>query len=549
MHHKRTFGFLGALVIAGCTATATTSSVRENDDVLTFDEFLDQKRDSGYVGNKAFEMDVRARGRVRVLLAGKTAEEIQTIAERLRMDPSSEYEITSQVGEQLKFARNKLKSEKLDLNLEYQQPTLTSIDIVEGGLDLSYEVRLESLIKRADLERDGRTIEDYVGRQFTASLPLVPAGLRARIGNTCFTDSATGMAPTDADLTDYNLFYYYDPARSGCRLTASDLSEATIEVISSIESRTVYPEYDRLTEDGHITMATIFGQMDHNYEGMHRLKDDDAGFYFYENFVSQWRDQGFRTIETFADNKGVRLEKTYGTGERTLTITIDAYTPVSFADTVDRDVATQRFRDAISGKEIIFYGGHAGYGSLSVLDTPDIYPADTYQILFMDACYSYAYYTKQVFRRKATTADPTGFVDADVVNNTEAGVSDRPSLALWDNLFKGAVAHFEGGDVTRYSWNAMIEHMNEVAVQQAARRTKNKTPEIFGVSGARTNVYDPSAGDVSGDDDDDSTPIETPTAATCAPAQVTCGDGSCVDSAYVCDGTSDCTDGTDEQGC
>jgi len=39
----------------------------------------------------------------------------------------------------------------------------------------------------------------------------------------------------------------------------------------------------------------------------------------------------------------------------------------------------------------------------------------------MDACWSYAYYTKQVFRHKATATDPTGWDLVDVVNNTEMG--------------------------------------------------------------------------------------------------------------------------------
>jgi hypothetical protein len=204
----------------------------------------------------------------------------------------------------------------------------------------------------------------------------------------------------------------------------------------------------------------------------------------------RWEQLGFRVVETYSENRGHRLERTYP-GD--LVVSIDMYTPVGFADSVPRDEANQRFRDAIRGNEIVYYNGHAFYGSLQVLDDRDAYPQDTYQIILMDACWSYAYYTKQIFRNRATDADPDGYALVDVVNNTEPGItgSERTATVLWDNIFKGAGQVRAGGDATLYSWNNIITYMNEHAEARARRRTSHPNPEIYGASGVRTNRWQP----------------------------------------------------------
>jgi hypothetical protein len=452
-----------------------------------FEDWLDDKSDTGYIGNRAAELEATFTGRVRVELPDKTAAELTAIADALREDPRNwqHRDITMQVTEQIKYARNALKAEQFDLNLEGGSPTFPSIEPFEGGLVLDYAVTVESLVKFKDLEERGLTPQDLVGRVVEPKLPLVPKGLFDRIGAACATDTDTGNPPPAEDLGAHNLFYYFDSAREGCPLTTSDLVVARYEVSSSFDAPTVYPEYDQLVADGKITMVALFGQIEHG-----ELSDYDWGFRSYGTFTRELRYLGFSRTEKLPDNRGERMAKTYPGG---LEITVDVYTPVDFADEVPRDQANEAFREAMRTHEIVYYNGHAFYGSLKVLDEPTAYPADTYQIIFMDACWSYAYYTKQVFRNKATDSDPDGYALADVVNNTEPGItgSEATAVVLYDNIFKGAAAVHASDDATRYSWNNMTAYMNAHAEERASRRVTHPDPEIYGASGVLANAYQP----------------------------------------------------------
>ncbi len=452
-----------------------------------FETYIGGKSDTGYVGSRAAELEATFTGRVQVLVPDADATQLQTLADELQANPGSweHRDKTSQITEQIKYARNALKAKQLDLNLEGGDPTFTQIDVVEGGLVLHYNVTVESLVKFKELDEQGLKPEDLVGQVVEPVLPLSPAGLFEKTGAACTKDPDTGGTVDPHDLGAHNLFYYFDATQEGCPLTQDDLLTGRYEVDSSLDAPTVYPEYDRLGHDGRIDMVAIFGQITHG-----ELKSNDWGFISFNSFTRGFTRRGFRVVDTFADNHGHRLEKTYAGG---LLVSVTIYTPVQFADDVDRDVANGVFRDAMRDNEIIYYNGHAFYGSLDVLDDREAYPDDKYQIVFMDACWSYAYYTKQIFRNRSTDENPDGYVLADVINNTEPGItgSERTGQVLYDNIFKGTAAVRAGGDASLYSWNNMTRYMNEHAEERASWRTTYPDPEIYGASGVRTNRWQP----------------------------------------------------------
>ncbi len=478
-----------ALLLATAALTSACATSGEEDvDMPGFESFADGKEDTAYIGSRAAEMNAVFTGKVRVAVPGKTAAELATLAAAIKAEPSSwtHRDITGQVTEQIKYARNALKIEKLNLNLEGGSPTFSAVTVSDGGLERAYEVTVESLVKFKELEAQGLKPADLVGKVVEPRLPLMPAGLLERISNKCATDpdDPNAVVPV-ADLGAHNLFYYFDPARTGCPLGAGDLVTAHYEIRSSLDAPTAYPEYDRLVADKKVTMGIIFGQIEHG-----ELQSNDWGFISFNAMTSSFRQKGFRVTAQLEGSKGHRMAKTYTGG---LVVEIEMWNPRSFADTVDRDLSNQAFRDIMKRNEVIYYNGHAFYGSLTVLDEKSAYPDATYQIIFMDACWSYAYYTKQIFRNKATEADPTGYALTDVINNTEPGItgSEHTAVVLYDQLFTGAAKVHAKRSARLYSWNNIVKYMNEHADRRAAARgpDNHPDPEIYGVSGARDNAY------------------------------------------------------------
>jgi len=451
---------------------------------MDFETFVDGKEDTGYVSNKAAELEARITSSVFIDTTGLGQAEIDSLAARLRSP--SRWTLQEYTAPQLKYARNPLKSEKLDLNLEHGESAVRDVRVVQGGIWLDYSTSIESLVKLKDLADKGLTPADLVGKRVDFQFPARPADVFGQGGAACATDP-DGDALDPSELRADNYFYYFDPARQGCPLVAGvDLAPAQYEILSSLDAPNVYPEYDLLTQDKKISMVVLFGQITHG-----DLTAGDWGWTGYNQFKRSFTSEGFRVVETFADDFGHRLSKTYPGG---LEVVVDFYTPEALKDHRPREEVNQLFKQALRDHEIVYYNGHAFYGSLTVLDQPDSYPADSYQIIFMDACWSYAYYTKQVFSRKTTAGDPDGMRYADVVNNTEPGITGSHDTAwlLYKNLFQAASKLMQGQSVSKFSWNQLVVYMND----SADRRARYYDPaefhaEIYGVSGVRGNCFNP----------------------------------------------------------
>jgi hypothetical protein len=415
---------------------------------------------------------------------------------------------------QLKYTRNPLNAVGLNVSLERFEPTIERAAADHGGLEVTYHVQVDALVSLADLAKKGQTPEGLVDSRIETPVPLRPVGLFERIGLSCATDPDTGrLDATDIrDINASSLFYFFDPGRDGCTLGPDDVVAGTFYVKQILTSPTVYPEYDRLVADGRIDMSAIFGQIHHGDLIVNGDKID-PGFEYYDDFKSSLESVGFRKVSSlahagFPKGYGERLAKTYPGG---LLVQVDMYSPISIADNVPREQANDLFEKVIHGSEIVYYGGHAFFGSLEVLKQASAYPPSIYQIFFMDACWSYAYYTKQVFANKTTPEDPTGFDLADVVNNTRVSVSETPALALYQRLFEGAAAvrrgEVQGKDAERYSWNQIVAMMNDAAEKETNDRNARRAayaaqhpeagtpevaqPELYGISGARTNRWQP----------------------------------------------------------
>ncbi len=473
------------VVLVLSLAACGSGSDRGEYEPLDFENFVDGKEDTGYVSDKAAELEAKLTAKVYIDMTGKTAQEIQDLADSL--PGASRWTLQKYTSPQLKYARNPLKSEKLDLNLERGEPTVLSVTTDAAGVWLEYSNSIESLVKFKELEEKNLTPADLVGQQIDFILPAAPENVFEKGGMACASDP-DGDELHEEDLNESNYFYYFDPSKAGCPLQApADLVDARYEILSSLDAASVYPEFDLLTADKRITMVNLFGQITHG-----DLEDSDWGWVAYRQFKRQFEYAGFDLAETFPDNFGERLEKTYPGG---LEVIANFYTPEALKDHRPREEVNQLFMRAIHDHEIVYYNGHAFYGSLTVLDDPAAYPQEAYQIINMDACWSYAYYTKQVFENKADAErDPDGMKYVDVVNNTEPGITGSHETAwlLYKNIFNAASGFMQGDAPTKYSWNNLIVYMNDSAEQRARWYDPEKFhAEIYGASGVTGNCFNP----------------------------------------------------------
>ncbi len=473
------------LALLGACASNPTAGARprtvvgDGDDLETYTENLG-KGDTAYIGNQSYEFDVTATGTVRVPFANKTAAELETLAASLRTpaaanenswDDTPRNVANRAISEQMKFGRNSLKSAKLDVNLEGDRnPTLRTIRVIEGGIEIDYSATIESLVKLKDL-KPGQSPDNVLGNVAQAQVPLTVDQAFKTYGIACATDP-DDPAATDAVLTeevqDFNFWFYFNAAKPGC--SAANTSTLKFEVTSSAQSakETAYPEFDRLIADNQISMVAMFGQIEHSMT----ISPEDWGFTAYNGTIAAFKKKGFKVTQTFPNAEGFKLSRTFSSG---LVVTLDIFSPTKLADSVADAAKNSFFADQMRTHEVVYFNGHAGYGSKQYVDQAAAYPENMYQVVFMDACWSYSYYTKQIFARKATAADPTGHSLVDVVNNTEMANTDSytTSVNLLINIILGADLVKQNATVTRvskYSWNTLVGEMNNRALQMAKGR-------------------------------------------------------------------------------
>lgn len=501
LHHAAA-GLFAAAAFAACAEDAAgpeTDALPETpplaDDLVAPTD--GGKYDTGYLSNLATELEGVFTAELLVDVSALPAEE-QEFERELHAEGG--HETRRLIDAQIAFAKNQINAARLHLNLSASEFEVTEAVLDEAGIiHVRYQSTVETIITSVELERSGESLEDIITGRVPAVVPAEPGRMHADVGTACI------QAGQEASVHDYNYFYYYDPNRQGCAeaMAAAGIGrvEAALEVRSLAPSDTVYPEYDQLVADGRIDVVSFFGAAEHDWE----VGQWDWGTSQRDVFVSDLRARGFREQPRTAPAAGQAPEPqvfTRTVGELLETVTVVGPETLKLL----RDDTDGLFGRLVRANEIVFYNGHSFYGSLDVLDDPSIYPG-RYQIFFMNSCWSYEYYTKQIFRHNQTASDPDGWLRADVVNDTESGWFHNmgaESRILLSNLLAGAESGGVDGD-RYYTWDRIIGAMNDHAVRmQGSRNTE--THEVYGVSGVRTNRYDPEAQDTGDDRRYDSAP-------------------------------------------
>jgi hypothetical protein len=468
---------LGLIVaLSGCVSVDQTEP-GEADEFLIQPDENDGKFDTGYYSNLAMELEGDFEGYLELEVTELNEEE------RARLISQSYLKLIAE--DQVKLAKNQLNEQSLHLNLTAGDVVFQNKEIVErenGSFLLAqYSVVVESLVTLDELKEEGINPKDLEATSHPVIVPLDPRDLYKRVGGAC----ADGYE-TDS-LREHNFFYYFAPEKEGCALPMT--SDAQFHVRSLLPHVETFPEYDRLVEDGVMSAAVIFGAYTSD-----RPPGSDWGMMMWRSYAAGLRMSGW--TEVAALSVGQRYTRT----KKSLKEVIDLYSPMDLFEYQDTDAL---FGELLRDNEVIVYNGHSFYGSLDALSQKSYYPEETYQILFMNSCWSYEYYTKQVFLKKATEKDPNGWRDVDVINNTTyayfPNMYDSTSK-LMTNLFAGAENLGDDGRGRRYSWQNMIKIMNdevsgicpEDADPQDCRHYQPKSKhEIYGVSGVRDNEFTP----------------------------------------------------------
>lgn len=473
--------FIVVLVLGAFIATGCSEEPLETTAPSQFDDLVPTagKADTAYYSNLATELEGEFTSTLRLDVSELTTAD--QAAEVIRLE-NNRYIIRVMADEQLKLAKGQLNAEKLHLNLTSDSIEIDRIEVVDNAVEIQYRIVVETLVTEKELQEEGIRAADLVDATYAVQVAADPRNLFDRVGDRCATGFDAGS------LGNENFFYYFDPALPSCDIEFAP--DTSFSVRTLLPNQETYPEYDLLVADGTVTAAIIFGAAESG-----AVHGGDWGVMMWRTFEANLRINDF--VKTDADIEGNRYVRTQGG----INQVIDVINPYVLEE--HGDSAEQLFAQLLSTHELIFYNGHSFYGSLDVLKNADHYPPETYQILFMNSCWSYEYYTRQVSDARRTDADPEGWRLADVVNNTTYAYfvqMEQSSRVLLFNLLAGAVSLGADNAGRKFSWQNIIGTLNSAAKNECPRHDPDadcrhyrprRSHEMYGVSGVRDNQFTP----------------------------------------------------------
>jgi hypothetical protein len=248
------------------------------------------------------------------------------------------------------------------------------------------------------------------------------------------------------------------------------LNTAHVMVTEVFDRPKTYPEYDKLMQN------LAEGGIGFKAALVPNRGDEDPLSRFKAHAEMLEQDLGLSGIPS---SDGTYHRYAWRSGE--VTMVIDLFDPTTAG--WGRDGFEASFRRRLADYTLVHYNGHSSYGSKHLLDDPESY-ADAYQIIVLHSCQSFAYYTRQVFRGKATASDPQGFETADII---ATGKSSYPNGAprtlnvLLESLMNSMVAIHKGSPNDAVDWITIAEGMKKSTWGDI----------LYGIAGVRSNVWQP----------------------------------------------------------
>jgi hypothetical protein len=209
-----------------------------------------------------------------------------------------------------------------------------------------------------------------------------------------------------------------------------------------------YPEYNRLFTNG-ATRITIF---------LGKVNPTDS------NDPAQGNPWSFPMIQSQLKRMGFVSRVTsivpYIEEFSLATVRGTILVSVYFGETAITEAASRTFHKyykyALENSNVIFYGGHAGTGknlNFSLIKEASgltLQPnRNLYQIYLFGACFPYAYYVKDYFNAKASSGDPHGTKNLDIIAEGIEGGFDHSGPQVV-NTVAAIVNYASGAALTSY---------------------------------------------------------------------------------------------------
>ena len=313
------------------------------------------------------------------------------------------------VQDQLLYTIGQLNGDKSLGRLDHLELTNVKTEQVEGLCKVSYHAVMPVAWNKTKA----------VPKTYELLLPKdVTYGGQERF-TASYKDSCVDWGAHDVDAG--SMWYYYRPAKSGCKLADADLVRAKAAVSPSPSQTTgKYPEYHKVWEDDALEVVAVFGKYEDG-----ATTAGDAGIAGYNRFVTLMRDElkpyAVTTVPaTLPASPGVstpdiEISGTLPGGRRVRVVAL-------LVDNVRAGgpVFDARYEALSTKADLIFYNGHAGLGAnIRALAQKGEWAQGQYVVVFMNGCDTYAYIDAALAEAHARVNpdDPTGTRYVDVVAN------------------------------------------------------------------------------------------------------------------------------------
>jgi len=347
---------------------------------------------------------------------------------RLLSDTSEPGRLPARIEAQLMYAVGQLNGERA--NGYFARLELTTID-VEGDAP-PYRIHYHAKLPVA---WGGPVIPSTYELRLPARVETEhQEAFAEKYGSSC-ADTASGGAHVEA----FRLFLFYRPQNAGCQLAPEDVEVMTASVKPSTANSTgKYPEYDRVWEDGKLSVVTVWSRA----ESIEKTGDDDEGAHAYQEFVSRSRDllDPLGTV-TAAMASPLQTDLAVGLPDGRRVEVHARLVPADFWKS--SQAAFDAWYDALTPEaDLVLYSGHAGLGrNVRALMQKGVFLPGKYVVWTVNGCDTFAYLddTLALRRAKQNPDDPAGTKYMDVVSNVMAGyfrTSASTSMALLDGFVR-----------------------------------------------------------------------------------------------------------------